>query len=122
MSSEYSKALLNEVLEAVAAELVELASMSAAVQVVISPLLEDGDLEANGAYSRIQELDLITQGLGEIAAFLVRLGLEAPLEYRFDTAGAAASVKLCELAQRLSCQPQQASMSSVVAAGDADWL
>jgi hypothetical protein len=122
MSTVRSKALLSAALDAIATELFELASKSAEVQAVISPLFSGAKLQANDTFVRMQQLDLVTQNLGEIAAFLVRLSLEAPKDCRLDTAGAAASVTLSDLAQRLSCQPHESVQPQATLAGDPDWF
>ncbi|MDT7952407.1 MAG: hypothetical protein RQ966_12965 [Acetobacteraceae bacterium] len=110
---------LPDALDAVANELKILASMSADIQGMVGRLINDPATPLSQISERFQQLDLMTQQVSELAVFLDHLGRGAPADCYLDTAEAAKTVRLTDLADRLSgCS----SPSGKAPAGDPEWF
>lgn len=113
---------LPEAFDAIAKELNALATITADVQALVGPVLGSCALAIAETSERLQQLDLVTQHLQELATFVEHLGRTAPASCGVATAEAAKAVRLTGLAQRLGQHPAQACQRALFPAGDTDWF
>ncbi|HEX3984833.1 MAG TPA: hypothetical protein VHX12_14145 [Acidisoma sp.] len=95
-----SSTQLVSILEAIAEELGELGITIDRLQTMLSPALFE--IANNSDYVRnVQTLDLMSQRLGAISAFMSTLNMSVPTECFVNSSSALQEVKLSALAQRL---------------------
>ncbi|MGA0596384.1 hypothetical protein [Enterovirga sp. CN4-39] len=98
------QASLAQVLGALQGEVADLAQRSEGVQEALSRVLASADLTSADLVA-VQDLDLIAQHLGALAAFVESLSAQVAEDWTVTPALAAATISLSGLARRLSLQP-----------------
>ena len=102
MSSE--KVSLARVMGTIQAEVGELARRSEDLQETFSGLLASAELTSADLVA-VQNLDLIAQHLGALAAYVENLAAQVPEDWTVRPELAAATINLSGLARRLSMRP-----------------
>jgi hypothetical protein len=91
---------LVSILEAIAEELSDLGTELDELQTTLSPAMFE--IAKNADYVRnVQTLDLMSQRLAAISAFVFSLNLSVPISCLVNSSSALSEVKLSALAQRL---------------------
>jgi hypothetical protein len=97
---------LARVLDTVQEEVATLATMSDGIQDALSSVLSSATM-SNQDLLTVQNLDLIAQHLGALAAFVKNLSAQVPDDWAVRPELAAAMLTLSGLAQRLSLRPAE---------------
>jgi len=93
-----------EIARRVATELHQLGIVTARIECAVSGLILNNPGGASGLHQDLQSLDSLGQMLEALAQFLNVMATQIPPDWQFDPTKAASSVKLKDLAQRLSNQ------------------
>lgn len=104
-------------LRALSRELLAARDMSLDLQEAVAELLAAMGERSAAVPFRLQNLDRLTQTLGDLAGFVGALARVAPPGWSPDVAEAAGALRLRDLAARLAGCP-----SAPAPAGEEDWL
>jgi len=95
-----------EIARRVATELQQLSLVTARIECAVGGLILNSSGSASGLHQDLQSLDSLGQMLDALAQFLNDMASQIPQDWQFDPTKAASSLKLKDLAQRLSNQEQ----------------